>query len=140
MPTYDYECPSGHRFELFQKMSDEPVAACPECGKDAKRQISGGAGFLFKGEGFYITDYRSEEYRKKASAETGEGGKSGAGPDKGSAGSGSDDAAGTGSSDARSGSGGSDSGGASGSGSDGTGSGGGSPAAGSGGSTGDAGS
>lgn len=69
MPTYDYECPDGHRFELFQRMSDDPVAACPECGQNARRQISGGAGFLFKGDGFYITDYRSEDYKKKASAE-----------------------------------------------------------------------
>ena len=70
MPTYDYECPNGHRFELFQRMSDEPVSVCPECGAPAQRRISGGAGFLFKGEGFYITDYRSDDYKKKASAET----------------------------------------------------------------------
>jgi putative FmdB family regulatory protein len=69
MPTYDYQCQKGHRFEVFQKMSDDPVAACPECGKAATRIISGGAGFLFKGDGFYITDYRSDEYKKKASAE-----------------------------------------------------------------------
>ena len=69
MPTYEYSCPAGHEFEVFQKMSDDPVAECPECGKDASRKISGGAGFLFKGEGFYITDYRSEEYKKKASSE-----------------------------------------------------------------------
>jgi putative FmdB family regulatory protein len=71
MPTYDYECPEGHRFEVFQKMSDDPVAECPECGAEARRQISGGAGFLFRGEGFYITDYRSDDYRKKASADKG---------------------------------------------------------------------
>ena len=69
MPTYDYECSKGHRFEVFQKMTDEPVAECPKCGAPATRQISGGAGFLFKGEGFYITDYRSEDYKQKASAE-----------------------------------------------------------------------
>jgi putative FmdB family regulatory protein len=72
MPTYDYECPEGHTFEAFQKMTDEPVAKCPECGKAARRKISGGAGFLFKGEGFYITDYRSDDYKKKASSESGE--------------------------------------------------------------------
>jgi len=77
MPTYDYECPEGHRFEVFQKMTDEPVAACPECGSAATRKISGGAGFLFKGEGFYITDYRSDEYKKKASAEAGGSGSKG---------------------------------------------------------------
>jgi putative FmdB family regulatory protein len=85
MPTYDYECPKGHRFEVFQKMTDEPVAACPECGADAKRQISGGAGFLFKGEGFYITDYRSDDYRKKASADKGE--SKGESPSSGASGS-----------------------------------------------------
>ena len=72
MPTYEYECPKGHTFEVFQKMTDEPIAKCPECGKKARRKISGGAGFLFKGEGFYITDYRSEDYKKKASSEAGE--------------------------------------------------------------------
>ena len=70
MPTYDYQCSEGHSFELFQKMSDEPVASCPECGAEARRQISGGAGFLFKGDGFYITDYRSKEYKEKAKADT----------------------------------------------------------------------
>jgi len=69
MPTYDYECPNGHDFEAFQKMTDEPVTECLECGAPARRKISGGAGFLFKGEGFYITDYRSDDYKKKASDE-----------------------------------------------------------------------
>ncbi len=73
MPTYDYVCRSGHEFEVFQKMTDDPVAVCPECGEPAERRISGGAGFLFKGDGFYITDYRSDEYKKKASAEQGRG-------------------------------------------------------------------
>lgn len=72
MPTYDYECQNGHRFEVFQKMSDEPVSSCPECEAAATRVISGGAGFLFKGDGFYITESRSDEYRKKASAEKGD--------------------------------------------------------------------
>jgi len=73
MPTYEYRCPQGHRFELFQRMSDEPRATCPECGSESERILSGGAGFLFKGEGFYITDYRSESYKKAASKETGGG-------------------------------------------------------------------
>ena len=70
MPTYEYQCPQGHRFDLFQRMSDEPRAQCPECGAESQRVISGGAGFLFKGDGFYITDYRSESYKKEASKET----------------------------------------------------------------------
>ena len=57
MPTYEYECPEGHQFEKLQKMSDKPRAACPVCGKPAARKISGGAGLVFKGSGFYITDY-----------------------------------------------------------------------------------
>ncbi len=57
MPTYEYQCPKGHAFELFQKMSDKPRAKCPTCGKPAVRKISGGAGLVFKGSGFYITDY-----------------------------------------------------------------------------------
>jgi putative FmdB family regulatory protein len=71
MPTYDYQCPKGHRFEAVQKMSDKPVATCPKCRARARRVISGGGGFLLKGEGFYKTDYRSEDYKKKASAESG---------------------------------------------------------------------
>ena len=57
MPTYEYRCPEGHDFELFQKMTDKPRAKCPTCGKMATRRISGGAGLVFKGSGFYITDY-----------------------------------------------------------------------------------
>ena len=57
MPTYEYQCPEGHEFELFQKMSEKPRAKCPVCGKAAVRKISGGAGLVFKGSGFYITDY-----------------------------------------------------------------------------------
>jgi len=85
LPIYEYRCPKGHTFELFQRMSDEPVAACPECGESASRVLSGGAGFLFKGEGFYITDYRSEDYKKKAKAEAGGGSEKkseGGGPEK----------------------------------------------------------
>jgi putative FmdB family regulatory protein len=57
MPTYEYECPEGHAFEKFQKMTDKPRARCPTCGKVAVRKISGGAGLVFRGSGFYITDY-----------------------------------------------------------------------------------
>jgi putative FmdB family regulatory protein len=69
MPTYEYRCPKGHHFEVFQRISEKPGAACPECGEAAQRQISAGAGFLFKGDGFYVTDYRSADYKKKASSE-----------------------------------------------------------------------
>lgn len=71
MPTYEYRCPAGHQFEVFQRISEPPGAPCPTCGADAQRQISAGAGFLFKGDGFYITDYRSADYKKKASSEGG---------------------------------------------------------------------
>jgi putative FmdB family regulatory protein len=73
MPTYEYECRAcGHQFEAFQRMSDPPLKKCPSCKKStARRAISGGAGFLFKGSGFYTTDYRSESYRKAAKAEQG---------------------------------------------------------------------
>ena len=69
MPTYEYRCPNDHTFELFQRMSDEPGAACPECGEAAERIVSGGAGFIFKGDGFYITDYRSDDYKKAAASD-----------------------------------------------------------------------
>ena len=84
MPTYEYRCAKGHRFDVFQKMSDAPVASCPTCGEAAERVVSGGAGFLFKGEGFYITDYRSEDYKKKAQADKNASGSPDAGPDKSS--------------------------------------------------------
>ncbi len=72
MPTYEYRCPScGNEFEKFQRMSDEPVAECPRCGAASERRLSGGAGLLFKGSGFYITDYRSDSYKKAASSEGG---------------------------------------------------------------------
>lgn len=72
MPTYDYQCSGcGQAFEVFQRMSDDPVSNCPDCGASARRRISGGAGFIFKGEGFYITDHRSQEYRDRAAADAG---------------------------------------------------------------------
>ena len=74
MPTYEYRCPKGHEFEKFQRMSDPPVSDCPECGKAAERVLSGGAGLLFKGQGFYITDYRSDSYKKAAEKDKPSGG------------------------------------------------------------------
>ena len=71
MPTYDYECEQGHRFEAFQSMKDEPLRVCVQCGANAKRLIGPGAGFLFRGDGFYITDYRSKSYKEKAKSESG---------------------------------------------------------------------
>lgn len=71
MPTYDYECSScGHRFEEFQSMSAKPLKKCPECGKSALERLIGlGAGIIFKGGGFYETDYRSDSYKKAAEAD-----------------------------------------------------------------------
>ena len=57
MPTYEYGCPNGHHFEKVQKISEKPRTKCPVCGAPATRKISGGAGLVFKGSGFYITDY-----------------------------------------------------------------------------------
>lgn len=69
MPTYEYRCQRGHVFEEIQKISDPPVASCPACGGKAERQISAGAALIFKGPGFYITDYRSESYKKGEAAD-----------------------------------------------------------------------
>ncbi len=67
MPTYEYRCKScGNTFERIQKISESSGAACPECGEEAERLISGGAGLLFRGSGFYKTDYRSDSYKKAA--------------------------------------------------------------------------
>ena len=81
MPTYDYQCAAcGHEFELFQQMSASLKKKCPECGKlKLKRLIGTGAGIIFKGGGFYETDYRSDSYKKDAAAD----GKSGKTSDSG---------------------------------------------------------
>lgn len=61
MPTYDYECDKcGHRFEKFQKMADEPLKQCPKCKGKVHRLIGGGSGIIFKGSGFYETDYKKK--------------------------------------------------------------------------------
>ena len=72
MPTYDYKCNAcNHSFELFQRITANPVKKCPACGKlKAERAIGSGGAIIFKGSGFYQTDYRSEEYKSKAKKET----------------------------------------------------------------------
>lgn len=72
MPTYDYECLAcGHAFELFQSMTAPVKRTCPSCGKPKlKRLIGTGAGVIFKGGGFYETDYRSDSYKKAAAGES----------------------------------------------------------------------
>ncbi len=73
MPTYDYECTKcGHEFEAFQKMNDEKLTHCPKCKGKVRRLIGGGSGIIFKGTGFYETDYK-----KKSPASDGSAGKKG---------------------------------------------------------------
>jgi len=71
MPTYDYRCKKcDHRWEAFQSIKAEPIKKCPTCGKkSAERVIGPGAAVIFKGSGFYQTDYRSESYKKAAAAD-----------------------------------------------------------------------
>ncbi len=71
MPTYDYECDAcQHKFELYQGINDEKKRKCPECGKLKLRRLIGtGAAIVFKGSGFYQTDYRSESYNKAKAAD-----------------------------------------------------------------------
>jgi putative FmdB family regulatory protein len=78
MPTYEFRCPLGHEFERFYRTisAAEPETPCPTCGQMAARQMSGGAGLLFKGSGFYLTDYGKDAHRKKAPSDgSGEGAK-----------------------------------------------------------------
>ncbi|HEY4308246.1 MAG TPA: FmdB family zinc ribbon protein [Pirellulales bacterium] len=71
MPTYDYVCDNcNHAFELFQPITESPKKKCPECGKSKLRRLFGtGAAIVFKGSGFYQTDYRSDAYKKRAAAD-----------------------------------------------------------------------
>ena len=75
MPTYEFRCPKGHEFERFYRTISGAASevACPECGATATRKISGGAGFAFKGSGFYLTDYGKNAHRgdKQVSAKDG---------------------------------------------------------------------
>jgi putative FmdB family regulatory protein len=70
MPTYDYRCPNGHDFEhFFRKISDaQAEMQCPVCGAVGERRVSGGAGLVFKGSGFYLTDYGKNAHRKPAAS------------------------------------------------------------------------
>ena len=69
MPTYEYEClKCGSEFELFESITAEPTKRCPECRGKVKRLLGTGSGIIFKGSGFYQTDYRSEGYKKSAEA------------------------------------------------------------------------
>ncbi|HEY7090405.1 MAG TPA: zinc ribbon domain-containing protein [Tepidisphaeraceae bacterium] len=88
MPTYDYKCEAcGNTFEKFQSIKAAPIRKCPKCGKYRVRRLLGpGAGLIFKGSGFYITDYRSESY--KSGAKAAEGPSSSGGGDKASTGDG----------------------------------------------------
>ena len=71
MPTYEYECTAcGIRFEKFQKITAAPLKKCKACGGKVQRLIGTGAGFIFKGSGFYATDYRSDSYKKGAEKES----------------------------------------------------------------------
>src|SRR5262245_18784207 len=92
MPTYEYRCKKcGHQFERFHSISDDSPKRCPKCRSKSVRVPAGGAGLLFKGSGFYITDYRSKSYREKAKQEKGSSAPSGSasssGSDAGSSGS-----------------------------------------------------
>jgi putative FmdB family regulatory protein len=73
MPTYEYECKNcGYKFEKFQKMTEEPLKICPECKNESLIRIIGlGGGVIYKGPGFYTTEYRSEEYKRKEREEKG---------------------------------------------------------------------
>jgi len=71
MPTYQYECTKcGYTFEAFQKITDEPVKVCPKCGSPVKRLISGGMGIIFKGSGFYTTDYKRSSINTNSRSES----------------------------------------------------------------------
>ncbi len=71
MPTYDYQCDAcDHKFEAFQSITEEPLTKCPACKKKKLRRLFGaGAAIMFKGSGFYTTDYRSDSYKKSADAD-----------------------------------------------------------------------
>ena len=84
MPTYEYKClDCGIQFDRFQSITEDPIQECPECSGQTKRLIGAGAGLIFKGSGFYITDYRSEGYKESAKKDQ-DSSSSGDGDSKGS--------------------------------------------------------
>lgn len=71
MPTYDYKCQNCEEvFEIFQKITEPPLRECPVCGETLQRLISGGAGIIFKGNGFYTTDYKKSQSKSFTSSES----------------------------------------------------------------------
>lgn len=83
MPTYEYKCDKcGHGFERFQSMTDDPVKRCPKCRCKVRRVFGVGAGIIFKGSGFYETDYRSTSYKEGASKDKKEGDSKKSSPSK----------------------------------------------------------
>ncbi len=107
MPTYQYRCPNDHSFEVFHGIKDETPRECPECGAVARRVPAGGAGLLFKGSGFYITDYRSSSYKEGKKAEKGGASPGASGASSSSSSAGSSGSSGSSSSGGSGGSGGS---------------------------------
>ena len=89
MPTYEYRCPNGHDFERFFRTinSAQPVVACPACGEVAERRMSAGAGLLFKGSGFYITDYGKDGKKDQRTAGAAKGSADGGSSESSTAGS-----------------------------------------------------
>src|SRR3954469_24186613 len=88
MPTYEFRCPNGHTFERFYRSigTSEAQTACPECGQMAERIMSGGAGLVFKGSGFYLTDYGKNAHQKKAPESKSDGAKAEGGKSEGASG------------------------------------------------------
>jgi putative FmdB family regulatory protein len=88
MPTYEFRCPNGHTFDRFYRSigTSEAQTACPTCGEIAERILSGGAGLVFKGSGFYLTDYGKNAHQKKAPDAKPDGAKSEGGKSEGASG------------------------------------------------------
>jgi len=83
MPIYEYRCPNGHRFELFQRMDDPPATKCEICGEGPVEKVMHPVPVFFKGSGFYSTDYGRKKRRREGAGEGGEGGDSAPKPDEG---------------------------------------------------------